>query len=203
MTPRRLAALEALAARGATEGERAAARNALDAYKAEQAKQREQAQSRQRTRPPFNNATEAGRLFDKLFHAQVFAQEYNTVFYNPPYHQRSPFRTRYQDGPVNVPKDEPAPAGPRVTQMRRATAADFPDLPIASADPSNPDVLVVECTTTAQMWERFTSEWPWRVLWQGFVWDAPKPCGVLHDRAKMRFYVKVDRRQLREVTVPV
>lgn len=202
MTPRRLAALEALAVRGATEGERTAARNALAAYHAEQAQQREQAQRRTQERPrnqqrsPFSNTDEYARFLNDLFRreAQQRVQEHDVIFRNPPYYET---RRRYQPQPPKPPTPEP-----RVTQTRRATAADFPELLTASADPSNPDVLVVEFATAAQMWDRFNSEQPWRVLWQGFVWEAPKPCGTLHDRAKLRFYVKIDRRQLREVTVP-
>lgn len=198
MNSRRLAALQALAERGATPGERAAAQHALDAERAKQQRKTEQRRTTSRrtqaSNPPYSHSYDEfmrAVLYGTIFDGPKFSQEFECIFDPPP---------RNHTSAQQPPRSTPPTTEPRVKQLRQLTASDCPDLPVTQVS-DDPDVLLVEVATAAQMWSLFETRTPWRLVWEGKVWTAVA-CGTQHDRSRLRFYIKVNRRSLEAVLVP-
>lgn len=167
MTSRKIRALEALAARGATEGEREAARNALRALRG---KQPAATPSPPRQPPPPSRKRDPS----------AYAEFLNTLFANQ----------RVGSWRVQWPS-EPAPPQPRPpkTTVRAASSADFPDAETAE-DGDDPGSAQIEVYTAAQMHARFADNRPFEFVWRGQVFKGVVS-GIKHDRERQRFYVVV------------
>jgi hypothetical protein len=195
VTARRIQALEALVERGATEGEREAARIALEKHKPKV------------TQTPPRSETPR---FRSNMSAEAFAQFFNDLRQRPP----DPFRVVYTRPQPDVeyfrtetirdawtqaaPKPEP-----RVTQMRQATVADYRNA-MPAVDGSDPDTILIMVATLADTWLHFKQSGLTRMFnLHGKVWQFSEVAGVLHDQQFGRCYLKIDRRKTRPMMVPM
>jgi hypothetical protein len=85
-------------------------------------------------------------------------------------------------------------------QERGAVPADFPDVEQAIGS-SDDEFVRVEVTTLSEMHRRFHIQTPFKIAWNGRVWDVDKVSGFSHDRAMSRFYLHVRRDAMRIVMV--
>jgi hypothetical protein len=182
---RKIAALEALAESGATEGEREAARNALEK---ERAKLRAKEPPRPSAPPPPFTRPDWQRndVAYAAFLNGLFARAHGS-------RRRSAART------YDI-QFEPSSA-PRVTQMRQATLADFRDTLTAYGDENAPELLIeVSKEAQAMYWRESAVEH--LVAWRGLIWKTSRFCGLRNDHGDGKHYLKVNRKDLKPMMVP-
>lgn len=183
MTARKIAALEALVERGATEGERVAARNALEKERAKlRAKEPPRPKTPSFSRPDWQRSDDA------------YAAFLNGLFARAQRPRRPGVRT------YDIP---PEPSAPRATQQRQATTTDFNNTLRAEGSEAA-DELLIEVTKAAQeLYWRDTSGIGHLVAWRGLVWKASRFSGLRNDHSDGKHYLKVQRKDLRPVMVTV
>lgn len=190
MSRRRTEALRNLAERGATPGEREAAKRALEIHQDKQATSEPPRQGYAPyhwPHPSWFVSSEAERAAAAKAAREAFSHwSYDAPSFDPEKWKRQVHKAA--EAAARAEQARRAAKPPPKDAFRPAVKADFPDAEDAMSGPER-DTIRIVVKDSDTMYERFKTNKPFNVCWLGNIWRVNSLRGICRDQDHNRYFL--------------